>query len=144
MFYRRPLGETKLRYHKMERNLRRYTSTKYPRIPKTVDEVINAYEDPSVAQNFGQNLRKTEQFYIDTVQIEPNSAFTVFASHQLLNLVKKHVPFDEHFILMDGTFDVAPIGYYQLLVIYILYKNDVSFRKCCNNSRLKIKIHLFY
>lgn len=111
----------------MERNLRRYKSKKYPKKPKSVAEIIEAYKNPQILHQFGNNLRNTAQFYIDTVQVGPNSAFTVFASHQVLDLVKSYVPFDEQYIMMDGTFDVTPIGYYQLFIIYIQFKNDVSF-----------------
>lgn len=128
----------------MQRNLRRYANKKYPKIPKTVEDVIDAYKDPAIVRKYGRNLRNTEEFYIDTVQINPNSAFTVFASHQILNLVNKYVPFDEQFILMDGTFDVTPIGYYQLLVIYIKFKNDVSSNNFDSLERFKLtEINIF-
>lgn len=115
----------------MERNLRRYKNKKYPKTPKTVKDLVFAYQDSDIAQKFGRNLRKTEQFYIDTVELGPDIAFTLFASHQVLNLAKEHIPFEEQIIMMDarmdGTFDITPLGYYQLLVIYIQYKNDVGF-----------------
>lgn len=111
----------------MERNLRRYKNKKYPKTPKTVKDLVFAYQDSDITQKFGRNLRKTEEFYIDTFELGPDTAFTLFASHQVLNLAKEHIPFEDQIIMMDGTFDITPLGYYQLLVIYIQYKNDVGF-----------------
>lgn len=109
----------------MERNLRRKKNSKYPPKPKTVDDVIEAYKDPKIAQKFGNNLRNTAQFYINTVTFL-SSAFTIFASHQVINMIKKNIPSGRTY-MMDGTFSVVPIkDYYQLLIIYIQYKNDVS------------------
>lgn len=141
---RRPLGDSKLNYSKMERNLRRYKNKKYPKKPKSVTEIMEAYKNPEILHQFGNNLRNTAQFYIDTVQIEPNSVFTVFASHQVLDLVKRHISFDEQYIMMDGTFDVTPIGYYQLFIIYIQFKNDVSFSFLIKKSQKYRAISINY
>lgn len=47
-------------------------------------------------------------------------------------MIKQHIPTDDRRYMMDGTFDVAPLGsYYQLLIIYIEYKNDVGFYLKC-------------
>lgn len=118
----------------MQRNLRRRKNAKkpkYPKKPKTVTDVKKTFEDKETAQKFGRNLRNTEQFYIDTVvkkQSTKDSFFTIFASFQILNMVAAHIPACERIWMMDGTFDVTPVdvGYYQLLIIYIQYKNDVS------------------
>lgn len=123
---RRPLGQSRLRYHKMERNLRRIKNQKYPKRPKNASEIKKLYEDPEVIQNFGYNMRKTSRFYIDTV-MEPESVFTVYASQQVIDMIKTHIPVGQRTYLMDGTFSVVPVSsYYQLLIIYIQYKNDVS------------------
>lgn len=110
----------------MERNLRRKKNKKYPQKPKTVNDVIKAYDDPEIARKFGNNLRNTAQFYIDTITFL-SSAFTIFASHQVIDMIKRYIPNDRTY-MMEGTFAVVPIeNYYQLLIIYIQYKNDVSF-----------------
>lgn len=112
----------------MERNLRRHKNKKYPKVPRSAVDIIRSFEDSAVIQEFGFNLRKTKRFYIDTVEIDEKSSFTLFASHEIFDLVKKHILPNDRRYLMDGTFDVTPIGcHYQLLIIYIEYKNDVSF-----------------
>lgn len=127
LILRRPLGESKLRYKKMERNLSRKKNKKYPKRPKMVANLIEAYEDPNILQEFGNNLRNTSRFYIDTILLL-QSVFTVFASQQIIDMIKIHIPSDERTYMIDGTFSVVPIsGFYQLLVIYIQFKNDVRF-----------------
>lgn len=124
---RRPLGESSLRIGKMYRNLDRYAKHKYPSRPKTTEDVIKAFENPENRVKYGKNLRGNDDFYIDSVLIEPDSSFTVFASHQIIDMIKKYIPVGQRNYLMDGTFKVAPIGYYQLLGIYIQWKNSVCF-----------------
>lgn len=112
----------------MERNLRRKKNKKYPEQPKTAAELIEAYKNANIMQKFGNNLRNTSRFYIDTVVVPPKSVFTVFASQQIIDLIKIHIPSDQRTYMMDGTFSVVPIRcYYQFLVIYIQFKNDVRF-----------------
>lgn len=88
--------------------------------------MIEAFEKPEISAKFGKNLRGNDGFYIDTVLIETKSAFTVFASHQIYNMMKTSIPDNERNYLMDATFDARSVSYYQLLGIYIQYKNDVS------------------
>lgn len=110
----------------MARNLRRYTNKKYPSKPTTTREIKMAYNSFETMQQFGLNLRKTHRFYIDTVE-NGGSEFTVFASYEMMNMVEEHIPPESRRYMVDGTFDVVPIShFYQLLVIAIEYKNDVS------------------
>lgn len=120
----------------MARNLRRYKNKDpYPKKPKSIVEVKKAFEDPVTVQKFGRNLRDTERFYIDTIIMErmtkdgiKESFFTIFASYEILNMIAVHIPLEQRIWMLDGTFAVTPIdgGYYQLLIIHIQYKNDVS------------------
>lgn len=87
-------------------------------------------------KKYGLNLRKTKRFYIDTV-VKENHFFTVFASKQIINLIKKFIKPGERNYLTDGTFKIVPITkYYQLLIINIGYKNDVSSNLLTNHYLL--------
>lgn len=124
----RPLGESSLRYDKMERNLRRLKNKKVPRNPINAEDVAKIFADPKNREEFALNLRKTNNFYIDTIRTNSGEWFSLFASHQLINLVKEHIPPEDRKYLIDGTFKVRPLGNFsQLLVIHIEFKNDVSF-----------------
>lgn len=149
--YRRPLGESKLRYASLAKTLSRYGKKRYPKRPQTASDVIRAFQDPKVSISYGKNLRKNKDFYIDTVINEPRnnvkeSHFTLFASHQAIDLIQKHIPVNERHYLMDGTFDVTPLGYYQLLVIHIRYQNEVSFLRICDrlNACLNDRMSVCY
>lgn len=82
--------------------------------------------------DFGLNMRKNERFYIDTIiekghGREPDISFTLFASLNMIELIKQYIPPQNRRYMIDGTFDITPIGsYYQLLVIHIEYRHDVS------------------
>lgn len=110
----------------MSRNLRRIKNTTRPKNPKTVDALIDEFKNPSVMSKFGLNSRKNERFYMNTVRGNTFS-FTIFASAQIMTLIENHVkPMDRRY-LIDGTFQLVPIGFFrQLLIIHIEYMNDVS------------------
>lgn len=70
----------------MERNLRRHKNKKHPKKPYSLEGVIKAFENQKIMMNYGLNLRKTERFYINTIQRE-SFAFTIFASFEKLSLM---------------------------------------------------------
>lgn len=110
----------------MSRNLRRYTNNKYPSKPNTVAQIKTAYNDQDTMQQYGSNVRKTHPFYVNTAETEFGSAFTIFASYEVIHMVKEHIPPEQRRYLIDDTFDVTPPGCFsQLLIIAIEYKNDV-------------------
>lgn len=74
----------------MERTLRRHKNKIHPKKPDTLSDVIEAYKDQSIMMNYGLNLRKTERFYITTVE-EESFAFTLFASFQVMSLIENHI-----------------------------------------------------
>lgn len=96
-------------------------------MPKSALDIIRAFKNKSIIDKYGFNLRKTKRFYIDTV-VNGKDFFTVFASHQVINLIRKFIATKDRRYLTDGTFKIVPLSkYYQLLIIHIEYKNDVSF-----------------
>lgn len=111
----------------MQRNLRRLKNVPYPKTPKNVEEISDAFKKPEIMKEFGFNLRGTDRFYMDTIEISSSSMFTIFVSHQVVAMIEDNIPPNDRHYLMDATFDVVPVGlgYYQLLIIYIQFKNDV-------------------
>lgn len=115
----------------MARNLRRYTNKRYPVKPTNTVEIKAAYDDHAIMEKFGFNLRNTHKFYVDSVETE-GSAFTIFASYEMMGMVEDHIPPESRRYMIDGTFDVVPMRFfYQLLVIAIEYKNGVSIPASC-------------
>lgn len=124
-FIRRTFGESKLTFKKVERNARRYKIT-HPPLPKEATGIVKAFSTKSIMDKYGLNLRKTKKLYIDTV-IRGTDFFTVFASHQVIELIEKFIPATDRRYLLDGTFKVVPIKkYYQLLILHIEFQGDVS------------------
>lgn len=112
----------------MRRNICRLTNRKKrPKNVKTPADIAKEFENAETLTDFGLNMRKNKRFYIDTI-VDAENSFTIFASHQIVDMIKQHIPLNDRRYMMDGTFDVSPLGsYYQLLIIYIEYKNDVCF-----------------
>lgn len=124
--FRRRIGESNLNYNSMARNLRRITSKKYSPKVTSLTKVKEAYDDPETMEEYGFNLRKTDQFYVNTIEAN-NRGFVLFASHQIMRMIDDHIPPENRKYMLDGTFDVRPIGgFYQLLIIAIEYKDSVS------------------
>lgn len=107
----------------MKRNLRRILNADAPKFVKSAEEVAAAFENSNTMEKYGYNLRHTEVFYIATV-INSSNSFSLFGSHEVIKMIEQYIPENRNYLL-DGTFDVAPAGYYQLLVIYVEYQNDV-------------------
>lgn len=108
----------------MKRNLSRYVNDKYPSNPQSFSEIADAFKDVNIFNEYGLNLRKTERFYIDTV-VEPMYSFTLLGSSEVIKMIE-HIPAEERRYLLDGTFSIRPVGpYYQVLVMYIEFRNDV-------------------
>lgn len=88
---RRPIGESSLSYKGMARTLRRYTNKKYPSKPTTLAKIKEAYSDPKTLEEYGFNLRKSDRFYVNTIEAE-NGGFVLFASHQIIRMIDEHIP----------------------------------------------------
>lgn len=115
---RRNLGESELKFEMLERNARRLKNGKFPKMPKCPSDIIEAFKDPTIYDRYALNLRKTKPFYIDTI-CAGTSYFTIFASHQVIDMINKHIPPSRRNYLIDGTFKVTPIGGYCNMHTYI-------------------------
>lgn len=94
-------------------------------MPKKAVDIIKTFNNKKVFNKLAFNLRGTKRFYIDTV-VRGKDFFTVFASHQIIGLIKKFIPRENRGYLLDGTFKIVPLNkYYQLLILHLEYKNDV-------------------
>lgn len=108
----------------MKRNVRRILNGNAPPKTKCAEDISIAFDNVDVMNAYGYNLRHTEMFYVATV-IDEDSSFTLFQSRQVINMIEQYIPEGRNYLL-DGTFKVAPVGHYQLLIIYIEFQNDVS------------------
>lgn len=124
-FFSRKDNESKLDFDKIKSTLKRYKNPSYPRVPKTFEEIAVSMNQQSIQQKYGNSLKEDKKFYVDTV-ISKNHSFTVFACFRVIEMIKQHIDPKQRFYLLDGTFDIATKPFYQLLIVSIEYKNDVS------------------
>lgn len=109
-----------MRFEKVEKTLRRHKNKAHPKASQSIGEL---FKDPQIMHEYGHNLERDSKFYIDSVEAQ-DYGFTLFASQYTIDFFKQNIKHRKY--LMDATFDSLPESYYQLLVIAIEYRNDVS------------------
>lgn len=119
--------KSQLNFKTMKRNLNRIKNGPRPKIPENAAELTALFEDPDVFYKYGMNLNQTAPRYFATV-VTDDYSFCVLQSNSVIEFVKSHIEPSLRNYLIDGTFSCVPRGFYQLLVISIEYRNDVSFK----------------
>lgn len=125
MVLREGFRNTSLRYNKIKKTLQRCKNKKYPKKPRSIEDIRDTFLDPDVIKQYGYNLEGDMQFYAGTV-IENDYGFTIFISKFTMDFIENNIAPGSRHYLMDGTFDSLPGNFYQLLIITIEYRNDVS------------------
>lgn len=125
LYLRDGFRNTNLQYERVRKTLQRSKNEEYPKIPRSIEEIKEAFRQPDIKEKYGLTLDGDNYFYVDTV-ISVDYAFTVFASHFVIDFVKANIRPNLRHFLMDGTFDSLPNKFYQLLIIAIEYQNKVS------------------
>lgn len=92
----------------------------FPKSPKTVAEVINAFKEIETQKLYGKYYVHTQ----NSVRIPDDQyGFTMLCDQSILKSIEA-IPNPE--ILMDGTFEIVKRGpYQQLLIIYVAIENEV-------------------
>lgn len=103
----------------------RHKNKVYPRDPKLIENIRDKFRESNILEQFGYTLDGDARFYIDTV-IASDYAFVIFASDYVIDFIQQNIKPELRNYLMDGTFDSLPGEFYQLLIISIEYRNDVS------------------
>lgn len=99
-----------------------------PDSPKTIDDIVSAFDIPDVNTHIG-TTKHTDglPFFVECHEDEA-FAYCLFKSQYTIDLMTKHIPGDQRDILMDSTFKCCPFGpFNQLLIMYIRYQDKVSF-----------------
>lgn len=76
-------------------------------------------------KEYGHTLDGDSKFYLGT-EITEDYKFTIFYSEFVMNFIKENISIGSRRYMMDATFDSLPDGYYQLLIIAVEYRNNVS------------------
>lgn len=138
---------TNLKFQNVDRSLHRWKNDQHPKIPNSIQELQSAFEKPEIIDKYGSTYEGNGKFYINTI-LSPKCDFTVFASPFIMKFIEENIK-DRRY-LMDGTFDSLPKGFYQMLIISIEYKDDVSKStsfSCLPNRPpvcypMRLKVHL--
>lgn len=117
-----------LEYKKIKRSMDRVKNEKYPKRPSSLQEVKDLFANTEIINKYGTNLDKTEKLYIDTV-VEEAYGFLLFASYATINMTRSNIAPHQRNYLIDGTFSCSPKMFYQVLIISVEFKNDVSILK---------------
>lgn len=112
-------------FQTMKRNMDRVKNETYPKRPNSLEELKEIFQNPQILNKYGLNLDVTENLYIETV-VTDDYGFCLFASHATINMVKLNITAQHRNYLIDGTFSCSPKMFYQLLIICVEFKNDVS------------------
>lgn len=113
-------------FSKIERSLRLIRSEVFPRPPKTIQEVIAAFNMKTIMDSFGSSYYDKPTPFFKTAFHCEEFAYCIFSSDNIVNMIQRHIaPIRRHF-LIDATFKVCPFGeFYQLLIIYVSYVDNV-------------------
>lgn len=114
-----------MRYESIKKTLERHKKVDFPEIPISIQNLQTQFQNPDIINKYAYTLDGDARFYIDTV-IKPDYAFTMFASYYVIESIGKYIPPESRNYLLDATFDKLPPGFYQMLIIAIEYKNNVS------------------
>lgn len=130
---------SKLSINIIGRNLKKISNSTLPKSPTTFDEIVEAYKNQNVMDNFGTTLQNgsdddklnSTEFYKTAYEFKGTTkssfSYVVFASQNIVNSIKERIAPQKRRFLMDATFKVCPYGIYnQLLVIYIEYLGETT------------------
>lgn len=125
-----------MKYKSVKFQLQKIRDRQYPKNPDkkkgdTSLEVHKKYavimNEPNILEEFGRSLDKTQKLYFGSV-LRKAYTFHVFASERIIENIIRHMSNRKKNYLMDGTFSIVPRLFYQLLIIAVEYKNDVSMK----------------
>lgn len=108
----------------MRQQLRNIKNENLPERPKTVKGIREMFQDENILKQYGYTLDNQRRLYFDTI-LGKSHSFSIFGSTAAIEFVKEHIPPGTRNYLLDGTFNIVPRCFYQLLTIAIEYKNDV-------------------
>lgn len=102
----------------------------FPKTPKNVTEITDAFENEHIRAEFGTTIRKDESkktaFFKGAISSDNYSA-CVFASDDIVKAIETTSEPHERLLSSDATFDITPMGIFnQVLIIFAAIYGCVS------------------
>lgn len=122
--------EAGIAYKSMERSLQKIRHKVLPKCPTNVAEIIDAFNNDFVRNNYGLTSRGKESersmFYKHAYECDDYS-YCCFSSDDVTNAVQHNVDVSRRVYIFDATFKVCPLGpFMQLLIVSINMYGQVS------------------
>lgn len=118
-------------YTKVKRGLYYIRNKSLPDSPKTIADIVSAFEKPDVKKHIGSSKHSEDIPFFIGCHEEESFAYCVFQSKYTIDLfasTEAPMPIEQRDNLMDSTFKCCPFGpFNQLLILYIRYQDKVSF-----------------
>lgn len=119
-----PEANGKLIFEDYERTLSTIRSSAFPKNPINTADISNIFKRDDVMNLIGKS--KTGSIFYDGVIEGDGYAACFFSSKATLELFELNERPGERIIMIDGTFDVVPVGaFQQLLILYAVYMEKV-------------------
>lgn len=115
-------------FSSVEKTLNNHRSIKFHKSPKTCYEIEKVFEDETIRSMFCLSFHKVKYEIYDTTFCSDDFSYCIYSSKKSIELIKKHVPEEDRFLVMDATFSITPNRmFYQVLIIYARYFEKVIF-----------------
>lgn len=112
-------------YQQVKRALHRARLANIPANVVDVPSINNAFSLPENMDKFGKTL-SGNAFY-KTAYSCTDFSYCVFASDDIIEMIKDRIPIENRQFLMDATFKICPFGLFkQILIIYVSYLETVA------------------
>lgn len=126
---------------KCKRNLQKLAASKLPRSPVSAEEIYKAFENENVRSHYGMTIQNgddnshglsSKPFFKHAQKVSHENSkkdfeYCIFASENIIDGIKAHIPIDRRKFLIDATFKVCPYGpFSQFLIIYVEHLEEVS------------------
>lgn len=114
----------------MKRNLQKIRSKTLPNSPENAAQILAKFETPYVRENYGLTIRNdpsSRKMFFQHAFENEDFAHCIFASPDIVDAIKIHIPIKDRQLFMDGTFKVCPIGIFnQLFIIHVNFMGQVN------------------
>lgn len=117
--------QSKLKFKSVETTINRIKKKQYPALPHHLREVEKFFKDDKSIECFGKALTNNNKFYFDT-KVGNNFAHQIYGSMATIKFVEENINACARNYVLDGTFQIVPKPFKQVLIISIEHNNNVS------------------